>query len=140
MTLLDLYKEAANGDPDALVFILAFHGFAHRIDDFVDGEAALGPEELIELLMLANSLYSTPFYLANAPRLSGVVAGIANTYLDSVAWEKDMVEWKRKVADTIRLCGNDMVTAVAFITGGFTHMRKLSLRLREFAWHSQHED
>jgi hypothetical protein len=138
--LLDIYKIAANRNTDALVFIMAFHGYAHRIDDVVDGEVHCGPEELIELLMLANALYSTPFYIENSARLSGVVGSIANTYLDSVHWERDSTEWKRRVADVIRLCGNDMVCAVAFIVGGFRHMRDISLRLREFAWHSQHEE
>ena len=65
---------------------------------------------------------------------------ITNTYADSVAWETSDVPWKKNVADVIRQCGNDMILTVAWIVGGWSHMRSISLKLRETAYHSQHEE
>ena len=53
-------------------------------------------------------------------------------------WKKADEEWKRQTADVLRLCGNDMILQVAWIIGGYKHMRAISLKLREFAYHSQH--
>lgn len=138
--LLELYDTACQGNPDALAFLIAFHGYCHQIDDLIDGETAYNPENLLKVLMTANALYSTPFYLQHAWRLQAVVASITNTYADSVAWENSDEKWKSGVADVIRQCGNDMVLVVAFIVGGYNNMRAISLKLREFAYKDQHKD
>jgi hypothetical protein len=137
--LYELYAEASGGHPDALVFLWSFHYYIHEIDDLVDGQKEFNAENLVGLLVKANTLYSTPFWIGNSAALSSIMVHIAATWLDSVAWEKDPVLWKRNVADVIRLCGNDMVRTVAHITGSFESVRRISLRLREFSWQDQHE-
>lgn len=138
--LFKIYAEATCGNQEAYTFLIAFHAYAHDIDDIVDGDIERNAENLVTILMNANSLYSTPFYLANSHRLSGVIAQVSSTWLDSVAWENAEEDWKQDVADVIRMCGNDVVTTVAGICGGFLHMRRISLRLRELAYWSQHEE
>tara|TARA_R110000868_G_scaffold44315_3_gene148139 strand:- start:142 stop:564 length:423 start_codon:yes stop_codon:yes gene_type:complete len=133
-----LYFNACGGNANALLFVSLFHTYCHAVDDLIDGDVERTPETLLEVLMQANQLYSTPFYLENAYRLQPVIALITNTYADSVAWEKDGTDWKRNIADVIRQCGNDMILAVACIVGGYKHMRSISLELREVAYHSQH--
>lgn len=104
-----LYFDAAGGNHNAVVFITAFHAYCHAIDDLIDGDVPFTPEAFMDVLMQANSLYSTPFYIENWFRLQPVVAMITSTYADSVAWEKADEEWKRQTADVLRLCGNDMI-------------------------------
>jgi hypothetical protein len=116
-----LYFDAAGGNHNAVVFITAFHAYCHAIDDLIDGDVAFSPEAI-----------------ENWFRLQPVIAQITSTYADSVAWEKADEEWKRQTADVLRLCGNDMIIQVAWIIGGYKHMRAISLKLREFAYHSQH--
>lgn len=139
-SLVELYDAACHGNQDATSFLLAFHAYCHQIDDLIDGETTYNPENLLKVLMTANALYSTPFYLQHAWRLQAVIASITNTYADSVAWENSSVKWKSNVADVIRQCGNDMVLVVAFIVGGYVNMRAISLQLREFAYNDQHKD
>ena len=136
--LSQLYFDAAGGNQDALVFVTAFHVYCHAIDDLVDGDVPMTAESLLDVLMQANALYATPFWINNWFRLQPVMAQICNTYADSVAWENAEESWKKQTADVLRLCGNDMITQVAWIVGGYKHMRSISLRLREFAYHSQH--
>jgi hypothetical protein len=134
--LIPIYVEACMGNVDALAWLTCWHAYAHAVDDLIDEQFT--PEGLMEVLSQATCLYSTPFWIQNSARLGGVMQIIGNTYLDSVHWEKSDQEWKRKVADVIRLVGNDMVVAVAQIVGGWQHGRRISERMREFAWHSQH--
>lgn len=138
--IFSIYSEACLGNVDALVFLTAFHCFTHAIDDVVDGDTPYNPERFIGILMQANTLYSTPFFIANSARLSGVIANIANTYADSVEWEKSDVKWHRDVANVIRRCGNDMVTTIAFIVGGFSHMRSISTKLRDYVYEPENEE
>lgn len=138
--LARIYLEACCNNPDALLFVSAFHHYCHTIDDFVDGDKQITPENLLDLLIQANNLYTTTFYINNCIKLQTVITNITNTYADSVAWEKSSEKWKRDVADVIRQCGNDMVVTVAWICGGYQHMRTISLKLREFAYHSQHKE
>ena len=133
--IINIYRDAAGNNADALVFLVAFHAYAHMVDDLIDEE--FSPERLMECLAHANAMYSTPFWLANSARLSGVVDCIANTFADSVAWEGEH-DWRGRVSDVIRQCGNDMVTQVASIVGGWRHQRAVSLRLREAAYQNQH--
>jgi len=133
-----IYAEATAGNESARQWIAAWHFYCHAIDDLVDGDAVLNTESMLDLLIQANSLYSMPFYIENWFRLQPVIAQITSTYADSVAWEKADEEWKRQTSDVLRLCGNDMILQVAWIIGGYKHMRAISLKLREFAYHSQH--
>jgi hypothetical protein len=134
-----LYFNACGGNANAILFVSCFHNYCHAVDDLIDGELPRTPEVLLEILMLANQLYSTQFYLENSNRLQPLIALTTNTYADSVAWEKDGESWKQNIADVIRQCGNDIILAVAWIVGGYKHMRSISLDLREAAYHSQHK-
>ena len=133
-----IYTDACGGNLNALVFLMAFHSYAHGVDDLID--ESFTPEGLMNVLSQATLMYATPFWIENSARLAGVMMVIGNTYSDSVAWEKSGEEWKRKVADVIRLCGNDMAICVAQIVGGWQHGRRISERLREYAWRWQHQE
>lgn len=133
-----LQREAALGNPDALVFLLSFTAYAHAIDDLIDEESS--PESLLTMCVQANEMYSTPFWLAHSARLGGVIGLIANAYADSIAWEQHSEDWKRRMADVLRQAGNEMLMAVAQIVGGWQHMRRISMRVRECAYHEQHEE
>jgi hypothetical protein len=134
--LHQLYMEACGNNTNAMAFLLCFHSYVHAVDDLIDEKFT--PDALLNCLSIATHMYSTPFWLDNSARLSGVIHIIGNTYADSLKWEKADQEWKRGVADVIRLCGNDMVVCVAQIVGGWQHGRNISERMREFAWRSQH--
>lgn len=135
-----IYAEVTNGNEYARQFIAAWHHYCHAIDDVIDGDVSYSTESLLQLLIQANQVYSLPFYMQHALVLQPVVASVTNNYADSVAWEKSEQPWKRNIADVIRQCGNDMILTIAWICGGYEHQRKISLKLREIAFHSQHKD
>jgi hypothetical protein len=132
-----LQRDATLGNTDALVFLLCWTSYCHSIDDLVD--EAFNVELLVDTCMQANAMYSTPFWLANSARLSGIVGMIANAYADSERWKGGPELWKSSMADVLRQAGNEMLLAVAMICGGWRHMRSISLQVRETAYHEQHE-
>lgn len=135
-----VYEEVVLGNEYARQFIAAWHHYCHAIDDIIDGDVPFTPESFLGVLIQANQVYSLPFYLRNALVLQPVVASVTSAYADSVAWEKADEPWKRNIADVIRQCGNDMVLTIAWLCGGYEHQRRISLKLRELAFYSQHKD
>lgn len=136
--LVVLYNEVTCGNSDALTFLLHWHAYCHGIDDIVDegGNA----EQVLAAFAEANLLYTLPFYQSNFSKLQTTVMLITNAYADSVAWERSDRVGRRRMADVLRFCGNEMVLAVALICGGFKHMRAMSPILRENSWFTHHDE
>lgn len=128
--LLNLYHRAALGRQDALLFLLAFHAHAHAVDDDIDepGRHRVNAvDRCVELAVLTNS----EFWRANHQALSVVHALIASTYSTSVLAPAS------PLTDTLRLSGNLMVLAVAFICGGWIHMQAIAAELWPMVIRSQ---
>ena len=133
--LLSIYREASLGDVDAFAFILAFHGWAHLIDDLVD-EPQRDRLEVVDVAMKANVLFSSPFYQAHAHVLSVVTCVIADSYGLSVRCEREGGD-KAKLVDAFRLAGNQLVIAVAMLKGGWEHAQRVSAQLWPVVFQSQ---
>lgn len=131
-----LYLLAALRQPDAFWFLVAFHGWAHLIDDLVD-EPERDRLQVVDVAMKANVLFTSAFYQAHAQTLSVVTALIADAYRTSVLAER-LGGAAARLADTIRMAGNQMVVAVAMIVGGWEHMQQISAQLWPLAWENQH--
>lgn len=120
--LYDLYRRAACGREDAFLFLLAFHDHAHQVDDDVDepGRHRVNVvDRCMELAVIANS----PFWRANHSALATVHALIASLYSTSVLAPTS------PLANTLRLSGNLMPLAVAFLCGGWVHMQAIAADL-----------
>jgi hypothetical protein len=133
-----LIAQAANGNAQAREFLVLWNLYCHEIDDLVDGPTRPTPERLIAAFAKAAVLYSHEFWILHHRTLLPVVLLVTNSYADSVEMES-MEGWPARVADVIRCAGNEMICAVALLTGGYEHMRTLSPRLRA-ASHYEHHD
>jgi hypothetical protein len=133
-----LIAQAANGNADAQEFLVLWNLYCHEIDDLVDAPERPQPEVLLSVFAKAAALYSHAFYVTHHRTLLPVVLLVTNSYADSVAMEP-LEGWPSRVADVIRCAGNEMLCAVALLTGGYNHMRLLSPRLRA-ASHYEHHD
>ena len=134
-----LMAQAANENRGAHEFLVLWNRYCHAIDDLIDADHRPDPDDLLAVFMQAAVLYSHPFYQAHSAHLVTVVATVTNTYADSVKMER-MEGWPKQTADVLRFCGNDMVCAVAFITGGYAHMRQISGQLRFVSQQEHHDD
>lgn len=127
--LYDIYRRAACGREDAFLFLLAFHDHAHQVDDDVDepGRHRVNAvDRCVEVAVLTNS----EFWRANHTALATVHALVASLYQTSVLSPGPL-------ADTLRLSGNLMVLAVAFLCGGWVHMQAIAAELWPMVIQSQ---
>lgn len=139
MNYEDIYKQAANGNMDALAFLMGWNHYSHGIDDVIDNEVK-DYEFFLQVLAYANTLYSCPFYQKHVQKLQPIIRQVTSRYADSVRMEKSDKAWEKQWADTLRFCGNDLVEAVAEITGGYDLLRKVSPLLRECSWKDHHNE
>jgi hypothetical protein len=119
--LLQLYRKAALNRDDAFVFLVAFHAHAHALDDDVDepGRHRINAvDRCVEVAVLTNC----DFWRANHLALAPIHAVVASLYHTSVIAPGPLT-------DTLRLSGNLMVLAVAFLCGGWVHMQAVAAEL-----------
>jgi hypothetical protein len=119
--LLDLYRRAARGREDAFAFLLAFHAHAHAVDDDID-ETGRSRVNVVDRCMEVAVLANSDFWRAHHEALGVVHALIASTYATSVTAPGPLT-------DTLRLSGNLMVLAVAFLCGGWIHLQAIAAEL-----------
>lgn len=120
--LLTVYALASGGSQDAYVWLLAWHGWCHAIDDHVD-EPGRPASDVIDLCAEGAVLFSAGFYRAHAEALGPLIGVVAEEYRASLTAP-------RLLADALRIAGNHVVLAVAYITGG----RPLVRRVSESLW------
>jgi len=137
--LSNLYREVCLHDESAYTFLCQWHETVHQIDDIVD-EDVDSKEKTIECFIRLHELYANPFYRKHEDKLSMVVTLVTNMYADSVEWEKSDTEWKRKWGDFLRFAGNEMAYAVAYIVGGWTHLRFISRMFRVLSYTDHHTE
>jgi hypothetical protein len=136
-------QEVCKGRADALQFCHLWYRYCHGIDDLVDtmldGRPKTSAEGILALFAQAAIIYNCPFFVANRNHLFPLVLSITNTFANSVAWERSPMAHRRVMADTLRMCGDEMFFLVAMIVGGWDHMRSLSDKIRERDWLLQHD-
>ena len=138
--IVEFCDEVCCGNVQAKEFCHLWFQYCHGIDDLIDlGVPTVTHEQILELFIMANVIYSSEFYTAHRTILQPVVMLVTNAYADVVKWEKSDINRRRRMADVLRCCGNEMFFAVAMICGGWKHLRSLSARLRERSWELQHD-
>ena len=133
----ELVARVVGDNREAAAFLVAWHRYCHLLDDIVDGDAS--PASAIQLGRWANDLYSSPFYRANQGALAPLVQLITCHYEDSTEMVKSENAWEVHEADVIRHAGADMVRVVAWLLGGYGHMRAVSRDIRSACYHEHHD-
>lgn len=136
--LAAFYRECCCGREDAFLFLLAFHRHAHVVDDLIDeGWTAEG---MLGAFAMEQEVSAMPFYRRHEAELRMAWALVRNGYADAVAFERRVAGPERRIADVIRFAGNEMVRAVAFICGGWDHLRVVSPLLWALSWKGHHNE
>jgi hypothetical protein len=137
--LAGFYAEISRRDPEALRWLLAFHEYAHEVDDLEDGEAT-GVAPGLRVHQRARVLYSMPFYVRNSAELGAVVDCVTHMYADSNLWARSEHERHRAMADVLRFAGNLVVLTVARLCGwGWEQQRLISPLLWDMSWRTHHD-
>lgn len=138
-TIEETCAELCLGNLQAAQFCHFWFNYCHAIDDLVDATDRPPHEMLLEVFALANAVYSCQFYREHSTMLQPIVLMITSAYADSVKWEGSSVHRRSTISDVLRCCGNEMFFAVAYICGGWKHVRSISSRIRERSWELQHD-
>lgn len=119
--IMSLYALASAGDPEAYAWLMAWHGWCHRIDDHID-EPGHDPSEVVDLCADGCVLFSSAWYGRHARALGPLVAIVAEQYRSSLGASGVL-------GDALRIAGNQVVLAVAYLQGGRPLLRVVSDQL-----------
>ncbi|NCW67568.1 MAG: hypothetical protein EBV86_03205 [Marivivens sp.] len=116
----------SNGDKFAFDFLWRFWCFMHCYDDLIDRDNEVTSEDAVkEFAKFFTTISFNPFYEKHKHALHPLIIQLCNRCLDGDEWESSDDSDKRAVAKVIR-CGDiEIFFHVAFLTGGWEHMRKL---------------
>ena len=122
----DIISAAANGNGEALRFLNAFVRRAHWVDDVQDEKKRPLPYRLAEteadwLLVLSGN----QFFLAHRAQLVPVMLLGLNAWVDS----HNLPAPER---EGVRGLWHETVWLVAWLTGGWPHLREVTAKYREY--------
>ncbi|CAB5220285.1 hypothetical protein UFOVP235_28 [uncultured Caudovirales phage] len=115
----------ANGDIHAFEFMWITWSFSHCFDDLVDGDVSVSTEVAARaFIRYVQMLSFNPFYLKHKENLFPFIVMAINRWCDGDDWKNSDDPDKRAVSNIIA-CGDvDLYFHVAFLTGGWDHLRK----------------
>ena len=133
----DILIAASNGNAGALEFLRAYARRAHWVDDLADVASRhpafkLAKMETDWLICLA----SNPFFLAHRAQLVPAMVLALNAWADS-----ELPKFERhRQCDVIKGQWHEVVWLVAFLTGGWDHLRHTSATFREYDFETGPEE
>lgn len=120
------FLEFAKGDAAAFEFMWGFWCFFHCYDDLVDRDKPVPAE--VGVQALANFLFMisfNSFYQTHKDQLFPFLLQVCNRWLSGDEWERSDDVEQQKVSHVVR-CGDlEMYFHIAFLTGGWEHMRAM---------------
>lgn len=125
--------EIANGDASAFQWMWDFWCFTHVIDDLVDKDKSVSGEQVAQALVnFVGAMALNPFFLKHACFLHPLIVSCCNRWVDGDLLSKSDNERDRVRSEAVR-CGDvDIFLHVAFLTGGWEHMRNMSAKARRY--------
>lgn len=119
-------REIADGNADAYRFMWTFWNFSHVYDDLVDRDKPVTVEQAAKAAAeLIQELTVNPFYVQNALYLLPHLVGVFNRWADGEEWERSEEPVKQLASHVVK-CGDiDLYLTVAYLVGGWDHMRRV---------------
>lgn len=124
-TLLRWFK----GDQEAVRFLLMVYQVMHTWDDFVDKDPLTEKEVNESFAIALIGMNRNQFYKAFNSDIQPVILFILNQWLESNDLEKN--EDGRNMAYVLRALCAGLVPHMAYIIGGWEHMREVSKEVWE---------
>lgn len=128
----DAIELCANGNKDAAEYLSGFAFVCRVFDDLIDKDYEVLDENIYRAFFyLMAGFWVNPFFSRNFRMLVPLHIVACNTFMDSNTWAKDPDELRKIYAHVLKDFVNELFGMVAFLTGGYGHMRKVSLIIRE---------
>lgn len=127
-----LITAAAKGDASAEGYLRTIAGAARVLDDLIDKDHDLPQEDVV--LAFAGMLVAmngNAFFIRHREALTTLHQMALNAWLDANEWEQSQDPDRRIYAHVLRDAVNEILPAVAYLVGGWAHMREISRQTRE---------
>jgi hypothetical protein len=114
----------ANGNKDAERFLLDFYSFYQMFDDLIDRDKEVSHDEALSTTIdFIGNISFNPFYQQWKQLLFGLLVSAAEREVSGNELSRDE---KTKIQGDVVRCGcTELFLTVAFLCGGWDHMRKL---------------
>lgn len=122
----------------AFNFLCKYIEYIHLIDDCVDEEKDI--KRIKKLTQLAFEVFNHEYWLKWRLSLVVVERLAHNVYYDSVLWENEKEEWKKRDAKVMNQRGYDILFAIILIEFGEDKLNEFSLQFREYSHLNQEHD
>jgi hypothetical protein len=127
-----LIRHASKGNLAAELYLRTVAGAARLLDDLIDRDSEVKSDDIVMVFAgLMVGLNGCSFFVQNRDYLSAVQQVALNAWLDANEWENSPDATERIYAHVWRDAINDLLPAVAYLVGGWTHMREVSQATRE---------
>ncbi len=134
------FLELCCADEAAAEFADAFLRDAHLNDDQVDRDRPLTAEYVarsrLNFLMVVSF---SSFWAAKKVQLMPLIIQGAAAFADASEWAKRTDVQDRRAADVLKAFYGEVLWHIAYICGGFDHMRAMQIKYREFNYDATDE-
>lgn len=136
-----LRVRACNGDAQALAFLSMMMDVVEIWDDLIDKDKSVTDSEINAVFVsLLLGLPQNQFFERNKAFLLPILTMCVNAWFDANKLEKADEKRLRQSAWWLKQMGVELYPAVAFLTGGFDHMRTVSQEARVVLMHEDFLD
>lgn len=139
----EILTAAAHGNAAALEFLRVFARRAHWVDDLVDEYGDDRPSECGRMAAMESEwlliLTGNPFFLAHRAQLVPAMVLALNAWVDSEAMRAGGPAG-RQAGDVVKGQWHEVVWLVAWLTGGWQHLRETSSRYRSYDFEKSRDD
>lgn len=127
----EIIKLCTNGNEYAEKYLSDIAHVSRVFDDLIDKDYPVSSEQICRAFFnLLGGLWLNPFFIANAQTLIPLHIASYNAFMDSNEWaDKDRI--RRLYAHVMKDYINELMGVVAFLTGGYNHMRECCLKVKE---------
>lgn len=151
-------RMAASGNKDAERFCVAWLEFCHLVDDCADRDKPIDDNRLARVFTnYTLELCGNPFFQAHKGQLVSLMVQGANAWVDSnratypKSWEetepgvmsgtysdeeKQLLPQRQAQRDVLKGFYHEVIFHVAFICGGWPHLRRVTSECREYDFES----
>ena len=137
----DLRARACQHDVNAMAFLSIVMDAVEIWDDLIDKDKPVANADTNRVFI--NLLFWLPqnkFFDLNKAYLLPIIMTCINAWMDSDALKETKEERNLLAAWWLKQMGVELYGAVAFLTGGFEHMRAISMESRSVLAHEDFSD
>ena len=126
-----LIPSCCNGNKSAEAYLRRIFFLIRTLDDLEDGDVETSKADIFKsYFILLGDFQTNSFYREHQDKLNAAHIIGYNAWLDANQWLNEKNKLKNMYAHVFRDTICEIIPLVAFLTGGWNSMRKISLEMR----------